>query len=217
AVDADGVVVTAEAWAAADLAEGIDATIAGIIGSIPCSSSATVAVAYDASDCPFDTRWHGILAPAVERRHLTGISLMSSKWPGRAPEGRVLLRGFLGGPRDEGVLDASDEDLLELAREELADLLGISRSATPRYARLFRWPGGMPQYTLGHLDRVEELERLESQVTGAAFAGNAYRGVGVPNALESGQRAARKVLRDLGVATSEPAEPATSSAGEGRR
>jgi oxygen-dependent protoporphyrinogen oxidase len=166
--------------------------------------------AYDDADCPFDKRWHGILTPAVEDRRLTGISLMSSKWPDRAPESRVLLRGFLGGPRDEDVLEAADEELMALAHEELANLLGVRRSARPRYARLFRWPGGMPQYTLGHLDRVEEIERLEAHVPRVAFAGNAYRGVGVPNALESGQRAARKVLGDLGI-VSEP-----SSQGEAR-
>ncbi|MDI6692793.1 MAG: protoporphyrinogen oxidase [Anaerosomatales bacterium] len=199
AIDADAVIVATEAWAAAQLAEGIDARIAELVGSIPCSSAATVVLAYDERDCPFDKRWHGILAPAIERRHVTGISLMSSKWPDRAPEGAVLLRGFLGGPRDEGVLEAADEDLIALAHEELADLLGVRRSATPRYARLFRWPGGMPEYTLGHLDRVDAIERLESELPGVAFAGNAYRGVGVPNALESGQRAARKVLGDLGV------------------
>ncbi len=206
-IDSDGIIVAAEAWAAASLAEGVDGRIAELIGSVPCSSSATVVLAYDESDCPFDKRWHGVLTPAVERRHLTGISLMSSKWPGRAPQGRVLLRGFLGGPRDEGVLEAADDELVQLAREELADLLGMSASATPRYARLFRWPGGMPQYTLGHLARVAEIEAIEAQMPGVAFAGNAYRGVGVPNALESGQRAAHKVLADLGIEV-----PAVSSA-----
>jgi oxygen-dependent protoporphyrinogen oxidase len=200
-IDSDGLIVATEAWAAAELAEGVDARAAELLSSIPCSSSATVVLAYDESDCPFDKRWHGILTPAVGRRRLTGISLMSSKWPARAPNGRVLLRGFLGGPRDEGVLDATDDELIALAHEELADLLGVRRAARPRYARLFRWPGGMPQYTLGHLERVDEIERLEAQIAGVAFAGNAYRGVGVPNALESGQRAARKVLADLGVAS----------------
>jgi oxygen-dependent protoporphyrinogen oxidase len=128
---------------------------------------------------------------------------MSSKWPERAPEGRVLIRGFLGGPRDEAVLERSDEDLLELARTQLVELIGLSPDARPRYAKLFRWERGMPQYTLGHLDRVRDIEQREAVVRGFALAGNAYRGVGVPNALESGERAVSKVLGEAGIELAE--------------
>jgi oxygen-dependent protoporphyrinogen oxidase len=181
----------------------VDGSLADVLETIPCSSSATAILAFDRSDCPFDLDWHGILSPMVERRPLTGVSLMSSKWPDRAPADRVLFRGFLGGPRDEAVLEASDEDLLELARTQMVALLGIKADARPRYAKLFRWEKGMPQYTLDHLKRVEEIERLESGVRGLALAGNAYRGVGVPNALESGERAVSKVLADAGIALEE--------------
>ncbi len=204
-LEADAVVVATEAWAAAELAAGVDAGIASLIETIPCSSCATALMAFDVADCPSDLAWHGILSPMVEKRALTGVTLMSSKWPNRAPEGRVLVRGFLGGPRDQAVLEKSDAELLELARTQLVELIGLAPDARPRYARLFRWERGMPQYTLGHLDRVDEIERLEAGVAGFALAGNAYRGVGVPNALESGERAAEKVLRDLGLEP--PADP----------
>jgi oxygen-dependent protoporphyrinogen oxidase len=128
---------------------------------------------------------------------------MSSKWPERAPQGRVLLRGFLGGPRDQEVLAKSDDELIELAQTQMVDLIGVKPDARPRYAKIFRWEGGMPQYTLGHLDRVDEIERLQAGVTGLALAGNAYRGVGVPNALESGERAVTKVLGDFGITLAE--------------
>jgi oxygen-dependent protoporphyrinogen oxidase len=201
----EAVIVATEAWAAERLLRGVDSGIADLVGTIPCSSSATVILAFDEADCPFDKRWHGILSPMVERRSLTGVSLMSSKWPDRAPEGRVLIRGFLGGPRDQQVLERSDEELIELARAELVDLIGVRADARPRYARLFRWEGGMPQYTLGHLDRVDEIERLAGEVRGLGIAGNAYRGVGVPNALESGERAVSKVLAEAGVTLQEDA------------
>jgi len=181
----------------------VEPAIADLVGTIPCSSSATVILAFVEDDCPFDKRWHGILTPAVERRSLTGVSLMSSKWPDRAPAGRVLLRGFLGGPRDQDVLRKSDDELIELARTQMVELIGVKADARPRYARIFRWEGGMPQYTVGHLDRVDEIERLEAAVPGLALAGNAYRGVGVPNALESGERAVTKVLREFGIALAE--------------
>ncbi|HSQ22466.1 MAG TPA: protoporphyrinogen oxidase, partial [Coriobacteriia bacterium] len=202
-LEADAVVVATEVWAAAELAADVDEPLADLLGTIPSSSCATALLAFDQTDCPFDPRWHGILTPSVERRPLTGVSLMSSKWSNRAPEGRVLIRGFLGGPRDEAVLDASDEDLLELARTQLVELIGIRPDARPRYAKLFRWERGMPQYTLGHLDRVAEIERAESGIHGFALAGNAYRGVGVPNALESGERAVSKVLAEVGIALAE--------------
>jgi oxygen-dependent protoporphyrinogen oxidase len=199
----DAVIVATEVWAAAGLTRSVDGTLADLLETIPCSSSATAVLAFDRADCPFDVDWHGILSPMVERRPLTGVSLMSSKWPDRAPEGRVLFRGFLGGPRDEAVLEASDEELLELARTQMVALLGIKADARPRYARLFRWEKGMPQYTLDHLKRVDEIERLEAQVDGFALAGNAYRGVGVPNALESGERAVSKVLAEAGITLDE--------------
>lgn len=202
---ADAVIVAAEAWATVPLVRGVDAALADLVESIPCSSSATVILAFDEADCPFDLHWHGILSPLVEKQPITGVSLMSSKWPGRAPEGTVLLRGFLGGPRDQEVLERSDEELIELARLQLVRLLGIRAAAVPRYAKLFRWEGGMPQYTLGHLDRVDEIERIEGGIPGLAVAGNAYRGVGVPNALESGERAVSKVLGDLGITLAEDA------------
>lgn len=203
AIDCDAVIVATEAWAAASLLRTAEPHLSELIESIPCSSSATVIFAFDEADCPFDKKWHGILSPLVEHRALTGVSLMSSKWPERAPAGRVLIRGFLGGPRDQAVLEKSDDELLEIARTQLVDLLGVKAGARPRYAKLFRWEGGMPQYTLGHLDRVDEIERLEQGVPGLGIAGNAYRGVGVPNALESGERALTKVLADLGIAYDE--------------
>jgi oxygen-dependent protoporphyrinogen oxidase len=204
-LEADAVILAAEAWATEALVRESEPAIADLVKTIPCSSSATVILAFDEPDCPFDKHWHGILTPAVERRSLTGVSLMSSKWPDRAPRGRVLLRGFLGGPRDQEVLRKSDDELIELARAQMVELIGVKPGARPRYARVFRWEGGMPQYTVGHLDRVDEIERLEAGVKGLALAGNAYRGVGVPNALESGERAVTKVLADFGIALAEDA------------
>ena len=162
-------------------------------------------MAFDEADCPFDKKWHGILSPAVEHQPVTGISLMSSKWPGRAPKGRVLLRGFVGGPRDQEIIKRSDEELIEVARRSFVTLLGVKTEAVPLFARVFRWVGGMPQYTMGHLDRVEELEALCEAIPGFALAGGAYRGVGVPNCLESGEKAATKVLGEWGISLDEDA------------
>jgi len=203
---ADGVAVCVEAWAAAPLMRGVDERTADLIEEIPCSSSATILMAFDETDCPFDKRWHGVLSPAIEREPVTGISLMSSKWPERAPEGRVLLRGFVGGPRDQEIVQRSDDELVEIVRSSFVKLLGVKESARPVFARVFRWVGGMPQYTMGHLDRVDEIEERTAGIAGVAVGGGAYRGVGVPNCLESGERAAGKILGEWGIQLPEDAE-----------
>ncbi|MBN1193566.1 MAG: protoporphyrinogen oxidase [Coriobacteriia bacterium] len=200
---ADAVIVATEVWAAAELTGDVDPVLAALLRTIPCSSCATALLAFDEADCPFDRKWHGILTPSVEKKPLTGVTLMTSKWPDRAPEGKVLVRGFLGGPRDQEVLEMSDDELLELARTQLVELVGVAPDARPCYAKLFRWERGMPQYTLGHMDRVDEIESLEGELRGFALAGNAYRGVGVPNALESGERAVTKLLGEAGISLDE--------------
>ena len=203
----DAVIVATEVWAAEPLLRGVDQSVAGLLAEIPCSSSATILMGLDEADCPFDKKWHGILSPAVEHEPVTGISLMSSKWPGRAPKGRVLMRGFVGGPRDQEIIKKSDEELIEIARQAFVKLLGVKADAKPLFARVFRWEGGMPQYTLGHLDRVDELDARTAEIPGFALAGGGYRGVGVPNCLDSGEKAVTKVLGEWGIALEEDAEP----------
>jgi oxygen-dependent protoporphyrinogen oxidase len=166
-------------------------------------------MAFRAEDCPFDTKWFGILSPLVEHRPLLAVTLSSSKWPDRAPDDRVLLRGFIGGPANQHLLEASDEDLIETVRMQLVDLLGMNPDAQPVFSRVYRWVGGMPQYTLGHLDRVDEIERRTGEISGLELAGGAFRGVGVPNCIESGERAVTKVLTDLGITYEEDTTPPT--------
>ncbi len=130
-LEGDAVVVATEVWAAAKLVRSADEDVAGLLADIPCSSSATVPMAFRAEDCPFDTKFFGILSPLVENRPLLAVTLSSSKWPDRAPEGRVLLRGFVGGPRNQHILQKSDEELAEIVRGQLVDLLGIRADAQP--------------------------------------------------------------------------------------
>jgi oxygen-dependent protoporphyrinogen oxidase len=208
---ADAVIVATEGWAAAELTRFVDTDIAVLLASIPYSSSATVPMAFRVDDCPFDLKWFGVLSPLVERRPLLAITLSSSKWPDRAPKDRVLLRGFIGGPANQHLLEASDEELIETVRAQVVDLLGMKPDAKPVFASVYRWNGGMPQYTLRHLDRVDEIERRSADVSGFALAGGAYRGVGVPNCIESGERAVTKVMSDLGFGPlAEDTAPAAS-------
>ncbi len=195
---ADAVISTAPAWACAEMLAGLVPAAAEILNTIPFSSCATIVLAFNEADAPFAKNWHGVLSPDIEKQPVTGISLISSKWAGRAPRGTVLLRGFVGGARDPQALDRSDEELIETARDSFIDLLGLREEATPTYGRVFRFPRAMPQYTVGHLDRMAALDAVLAGEPGLALAGAAYRGVGVPNCLESGEEAAAKVLADFG-------------------
>lgn len=212
-LSADAVIVATEVWAAEKLVAPVDERIGELLGEIPCSSSATVPMAFRAEDCPFSKKWFGILSPLVEKRPILAITLSSSKWPDRAPKGRVLLRGFIGGPRNQHLLEKSDDELIELVRLQLIELLGMSADAQPVMSRVFRWNLGMPQYTLGHLDRVDEIEARTAEIPGFCLAGGGYRGVGIPNCLQSGENAVSKVLGDLGITLAEDSAPKERAAG----
>ncbi len=199
----DAVIVATEGWAAQELVSGVEPRIAELLGQIPFSSSATVPMAFKAEDCPFDTKFFGILCPLIEGRPVMAITMSSSKWPDRAPEGRVLLRGFVGGPANQEIMERSDDELIETVRQQLVEVLGMSPDVKPVFARVFRWTKGMPQYTMGHLDRVDEIEARIAALPGLALAGGSYRGVGIPNCLESGENAVSKVLKEFGIVLDE--------------
>lgn len=194
---AESLIIASSAKIAGELLGDIDSKATTILDSIPHSSCATVVLAFDKKDAPFDKKWHGILTPAVENRRVTGISLVSSKWEGRCDDSLVLLRGFVGGPRDAQAVELSDDEMIELTTTSFVELLGLKPEAPLRYAKVFRFPESMPQYTVGHLDRMETLNTAINTHKGLALAGAAYTGVGVPNCLESGERAAEKVLSDF--------------------
>ena len=130
--------------------------------------------------------------PRAERRALLACTFSSVKYPGRAPDGDVLLRGFVGGALNEAVLELDDAALVARARDELRQALGIT--AAPVLTRVFRWVKAMPQYTVGHLARVETIGRLVRALPGLALAGGAYRGVGIADCVRSGEVGAERVL-----------------------
>lgn len=203
-LEADAVIIATESWAAEPLVRPIDSAIADALSGIEHSSSATVSLAFRESEVGTDMNAFGVLCPLVEQRALMAATLSSTKWPGRAPEGMVLLRGFVGGPHNQAIMQESDERLAEIVLDELRDVLGVT--GEPLFSRVFRWEKGMPQYTLGHLDRVDTIEARSIEVPGLALAGGSYRGVGLPNCAESGERAVSKVLGEWGIALAEDSE-----------
>ncbi|MFO0891898.1 MAG: protoporphyrinogen oxidase [Isosphaeraceae bacterium] len=135
----------------------------------------------------------GFVVPRVENRQVLSGSFSSVKFPGRAPEGTVLMRTFLGGAFRPDVLALEDETLCAMADRELGELLAIR--GKPLFGRVSRWPEVMPQYELGHLELVASIESRASALPGLALAGNAFRGVGVPQCIQSGEQAADRVAQ----------------------
>ena len=198
-LEGDGIIIATESWAAEPLIRPHDEVIADALANIPTSSSATISIAFNENEVGFNLNAFGVLCPLVEGRALMAATYSSTKWPGRAPAGKVLLRGFVGGPHHQEILKRSDEELVQTVLTEFRDILGLNPFAKPLFTRVFRWHLGMPQYTIGHLDRVRLIEDQSAQIPGLALAGGSYRGVGVPNCIESGERAVSKILGEWGI------------------
>jgi oxygen-dependent protoporphyrinogen oxidase len=205
-IDADGVIVATEGWAASDLTAPVDPELSSLLATIPHSSSATISLGFDTDELGFSLDAFGVLCPLVEHRALMAATYSSTKWPNRAPKGKALMRGFVGGPHNQAIMSRSDEELIEITKSEMRAILGLR--VEPTFGRVYRWINGMPQYTMGHLDRVCRIERRVGEVPGLGLGGGSYRGIGIPNCIESGEAAVSKVLGDLGIGLEEDEVPA---------
>jgi oxygen-dependent protoporphyrinogen oxidase len=175
---------------------GLDANLSGKFGQLRYSSSATINLAYRREQIGHQLNGFGFVVPHIERRTIIAATFSHVKFAGRAPEGRALLRAFIGGALNEDIYALDDEELRRAAAAELTELLGIC--GEPIFTVLNRWPRSMPQYAVGHLDRVAEITRLLAGLPPAAVAGNAFGGVGIPDCVRSGEQAAETVLTALG-------------------
>ena len=194
-IDADAVIVATGAAVAGQLLKNVDQPLASDLSTITAASSAIVALAVDGQQfkSPLATGFggYGIICPHVLGRQAIACSFTSNKFSNRAPDGKVLVRCFIGGALQAELVDRPDAELLEIAKAELQHWLGLEGDA--EWARFYRWRNCMPQYTLGHLDRVSRIEQGVAEQTGLELAGNSYRGVGIPACIESGTAAARRL------------------------
>ncbi len=191
---ADGVVLAVPAFAAASLVPDLDPELAAVHAEIPYSSSAVVTLAFDEVDLDSPLEGYGYVVPRAEGSDVLACTWTSSKWEGRAPAGEALVRVYAGRFGRADVTERTDEELVGLARAELALVRVV---AEPRQTRVHRWPRGMPQYTLGHPERLERIDSLLARHRGLAVAGAAYRGVGIPDCIRSGEDAARAIALAL--------------------
>jgi oxygen-dependent protoporphyrinogen oxidase len=192
----DAVICATPASVAARLLGQRSSQLSTIVDSIEHVSTAVVCLGYHRSQVSHPLDAFGCVVPAIENRKILAVSFTNVKFPLRAPKDHILLRVFVGGALQEELANLDDEPMLAMVRHELADVLGVQ--GEPVTSKIIRWPQKTPQYHLGHLKRLDEIRRLVRDLHGFEIAGNAYRGVGIPQCVRSGWEAADRVFHSLG-------------------
>ena len=205
-IQASAVVVATPAFVASRLLAAVHPSLAADLAAIEYAGAAVVSLGFqrDKIDHPLDAA--GMIVPRIAGRRLVAASFSSIKFPNRAPVGSVLMRGFIGGALDPSAAELPDDELANKVLSDLRDMLCIR--GQPQYGRIDRWHTAVPQYNLCHVDRVRRISAAEKCLPGLGLAGAAYRGVGIPQVIQSGQEAA---LRAIGQSENSVAEEGTTT------
>jgi len=193
----DAVILALPSHAAATLLASCDSLLAAELGAIQYAGCAVVSLGFARQQIGHVLDGFGFVVPRSENRRIIAGSFASLKYADRAPADQVLVRVFIGGALQPELLSLSDAELAQVARQELAELLHAS--GEPLVTDVARWPRSMPQYHVGHLDRVRRIEEHATKYATLALAGNAYRGVGIPQCIASGQSAAERIAAALSL------------------
>jgi len=199
-LETDAIILATPAPVSGSLLASFDPELATVLGSIHYASTATVTLAYRQSDLSRPLDGYGYVIPRREGRRALACTWTSTKFPHRAPDGYALIRVFVGRAGQEADIPWDEAGLLEVAREELALTLDIT--AEPLVNRVFIWESAMPQYNLGHPEKLAKIDAALEKHPGLALAGNGYRGIGIPDCIHSGELAVTKVLESRGVESS---------------
>jgi protoporphyrinogen/coproporphyrinogen III oxidase len=197
--DAEAVVLACPAYQQARILAEEDAELAGWIDAIPYNGVIVVALGYHSAEVPSPLEGFGYLSPQRERRDVLGVQWCSSIFPERAPPGMVLLRALCGGWNRSDILDWDDKRLVNAVRGELRQAMRIQ--AAPSFQHITRWHRAIPQYHLGHLERVAWIDGRLSRHPGLFLGGNSYRGVALNDCIEQADLLAEQVVRHLAGAS----------------
>ena len=163
-----------------------------LIADIPLAGAAIVTMGYRFCDIDHPLDAFGVVVPQTENRPLIAISMASQKFAGRAPQDSVLFRIFAGGALQPEVLQWGEDQLIESAKQQLRELLGVN--GKPIFTQVARWENNMPQYHVGHVELVDKIELELSKTPNLEIAGNAYRGVGIPLCIRNAKSAVKRLI-----------------------
>ena len=192
---ADAICLALPAFAAASLLRDVNEQLAKKLHRINYASTATINLAYRRADIRHPLDGFGFVVPFVERRSLIACTFSNIKFAGRAPDNHVLLRAFVGGALQPEMFALEETEMLTRVKRDLRDLLGVERE--PIFTEIAKWEKSMPQYEVGHLGRVKEIENALQQLPTLALAGNSYHGAGIPDCIRSGEAAAEQLMGGL--------------------
>jgi oxygen-dependent protoporphyrinogen oxidase len=193
AFDADAIIFAMPTHECSRLLSPLHPTLGGLLGEIPYSSSMTVSLGYDEGTREHLPPGFGYLVPRKENRRMLACTFVHRKFNHRAPEGKALLRCFLGGSRDPEVLNLPNEEVVSLVRQELKEILNFSFE--PLFCKIHRWPASMAQYPVGHAERMRRIQSQLEDFPGIYLAGNAYSGIGISDCIRTGRAAAQRALQ----------------------
>jgi len=201
-LQSDAVILAIPAFEAASLLRPLNPAVAVDLDRINYVSTATISMAFRKSDITKPFMGFGLVVPRQEKRKISACTWSSFKFNHRAPDDLLLLRCFVGGPGKEAMVDLTDAELVQTARQELKSLLGLE--AVPVVTRIYRWVKANPQYDLGHLERVSRIfTDVKTHLPGIFLTGSAYEGVGVPDCVRQGTETAKKVFASIDLALEE--------------
>jgi oxygen-dependent protoporphyrinogen oxidase len=198
---ANCVILATPVHVTAGLLKEMDETLSEVLSSIPSVSTATISLVYRGNEIHHPLNGFGFIVPRTEKRKVMASTWTSTKFTHRSPPGFVLLRAFVGGAQNEDLLNVDDEPMIEMVREELRDIMGIT--ADPILTRIYRWEKSMPQYRLGHAQKLAQLEEGLLRYPGLYITGCAYRGIGISDCINDGEITAEKTLKYLTNAETE--------------
>lgn len=194
-IEADHVIVATPAYIASDLVKDIDTDLSEKLLKIPYTSTSTVSLAFNKSQIKCSLDAFGFVVPKKEGTSIIGSTWTSLKWKGRAPDDKLLLRSFIGGSGREKFVEETEEEIKERAMCDLRRVMGIE--GEPLKSWVFKYKNAMPQYTIGHEERVNGIFARLLSLQGLYLTGSAYHGVGMADTCREAETTAKKVMENI--------------------
>jgi oxygen-dependent protoporphyrinogen oxidase len=194
-LETDGLILATPSFVTAKIVEEINPKLTKILLTIPYVSSATVSLAYRRSQIRDPLDAFGFIIPRREKRKIMASTWTSVKFNHRAPEDYVLLRAFVGGANNEQLVSLDDDEMLRIVLEELMEIMGIE--GEPILSKIYRWEKSMPQYLVGHLEKVAQIEERTNLQPGLFLTGCAYKGIGISDSVHDAEMVAENAVEYL--------------------